>query len=135
MLMEIMKHCAHTKYAPDTLNVFGRNFERSKFEDFEPPKSMSLWWQFNHLFFFPAAVPRVPCPDCDALLNCVWGRESPDKHSCMIRSYPNYNFTVHCSVVRYFIFIWLSYLHDEMCDKYDTTCSQLSHKRNDNFLF
>lgn len=42
MLMEIMKHCAHTNYADDHLNLFGRNFERSKFEDFEPPKLMSL---------------------------------------------------------------------------------------------
>lgn len=42
MLMEIMKHCAQTKYAADHLNLLWRNFVRSKFEDFEPPKSMSL---------------------------------------------------------------------------------------------
>lgn len=42
MLMEIMKHCAQTKYAADHLNLLLRNFVRSKFEDFEPPKSMSL---------------------------------------------------------------------------------------------
>lgn len=84
------------------------------------------------IIFFPAAAPGVPCPDCDELLNCVWGRQCLDEHTCMTRSYPNYNFKVHCSVVRYFIFKCLSYLSDEICDKDDTTCSQVSHERNSN---
>lgn len=46
----------------------------------------------------PTASPGVPCPVCDPSMNCVWGNECPDGQTCMIRSYPHYNFTVHCSI-------------------------------------
>lgn len=126
--MEIMKHCAHTKYAADHLNLLWRNFVSSKTSNH---RNQCLCNDNLIINFFPAAAPGVPCPDCDELLNCVWGRQCPDEHTCMTRSYPNYNFKVHCSVVRYFIFKCLSYLSDEICDKDDTTCSQVSHERND----
>uniref|UniRef100_K1Q6Z0 Hemicentin-1 n=1 Tax=Magallana gigas TaxID=29159 RepID=K1Q6Z0_MAGGI len=47
----------------------------------------------------PTAAPGVPCPVCDPSMNCVWGNECPDGQTCMIRSYPHYKFTVHCSIL------------------------------------
>lgn len=93
-----MKHCAHTNYADDHLNLFGRNFERSKTSNHRNQCLRDD--NFIIILSFPAAAPGVPCPDCDELLICVSGRECPDEHTCMIRSYLNYNFTVHCSFVR-----------------------------------
>ncbi|XP_078318954.1 uncharacterized protein LOC111119491 [Crassostrea virginica] len=47
----------------------------------------------------PTAAPSgVPCPICDENLTCVWGRVCPDSQTCMIRSYQNYKFSVHCSI-------------------------------------
>ncbi|XP_078318956.1 hemicentin-1-like isoform X2 [Crassostrea virginica] len=47
----------------------------------------------------PTAAPSgAACPTCDESLNCVWGRVCPEAHTCMIRSYPHYKFSVHCSV-------------------------------------
>nr|XP_022315405.1 uncharacterized protein LOC111119492 isoform X1 [Crassostrea virginica] len=47
----------------------------------------------------PTAAPSgAACPTCDESLNCVWGRVCPDSQTCMIRSYPNYKFSVHCSI-------------------------------------
>lgn len=39
------------------------------------------------------------CPECDTHFNCVWNRVCYPGEVCMLRQYPNYPFSVHCSKV------------------------------------
>ena len=40
-----------------------------------------------------------PCPTCDENLNCQWNSVCDVSETCLIRSYANTAFTVHCSKV------------------------------------
>ena len=55
----------------------------------------------NHLiinaFFFFKVGPE--CPTCDVNLNCTWNSVCDVSEVCMIRSYPNTKFSVHCTKV------------------------------------
>ena len=79
----------------------------------------SCFWiiTMNYLVYFPAAAPSgAACPTCDESLNCVWGRVCPDSQTCMIRSYPNYKFSVHCSIVSGSQTTTLSYSRSSLSD-------------------
>lgn len=39
------------------------------------------------------------CPECDTHFKCVWNRVCYPGEVCMLRQYPNYPFSMHCSKV------------------------------------
>eukprot|EP00105_Crassostrea_gigas_P009414 XP_011424357.1 PREDICTED: uncharacterized protein LOC105326186 isoform X2 [Crassostrea gigas] len=44
-----------------------------------------------------STIPGLMCPECDTHFNCVWNRVCYPGEVCMLRQYPNYPFSVHCS--------------------------------------
>nr|XP_034332354.1 uncharacterized protein LOC105326186 isoform X3 [Crassostrea gigas] len=44
-----------------------------------------------------STTPGLMCPECDTHFNCVWNRVCYPGEVCMLRQYPNYPFSVHCS--------------------------------------